>query len=58
MAEGGNQRARTARAKPQQATRFERISGWLTLAANLGVVGGIVLVVFQGLMSISDMVEL
>ena len=47
MAEGGNQRARTARAKPQQATSLERISGWLTIAANLGVLTGIVLVVLQ-----------
>ena len=42
MAEGANSRA--AR-KP--ANRFERISGWLTLAANLGVLGGIVLVIVQ-----------
>jgi hypothetical protein len=28
-------------------TTFDRISGWLTLAANLGVLGGIVLVILQ-----------
>ena len=47
MAEGGSQRTRTVRAKPLQATRFERISGWLTLAANVGVLVGLALVLLQ-----------
>ena len=43
MADGDSRRTRTER----QPTSFERISGWLTLAANLGVLGGIVLVILQ-----------
>jgi hypothetical protein len=34
-------------AAAKQSTRFERISAWLMLAANLGVLGGIALVILQ-----------
>jgi len=36
-----------ARSTAEQASTFDRVSGWLNLAANLGVLGGIVLVILQ-----------
>ncbi len=48
MAEKTPPQSRAPRAaKARDATPFERVSAWLTLAANLGVLVGIVLVLFQ-----------
>jgi len=43
MGDGAPRRTRDVK----QPTTFDRVSGWLTLAANLGVLGGIVLVILQ-----------
>jgi len=47
MGEAGSPRTRTPRTEAKLPSRFERFSGWLTLAANLGVLGGLIVVILQ-----------
>ena len=47
MAIASSPQTRAPRTRKKPATRFDRISGWLTLGANLAVLAGLILVILQ-----------